>query len=51
MFGVQAFVVPPFGGVATLTVTTPVPAWEDEARTVARDVAGTLAFVPLEADA
>ncbi|MGH9022788.1 MAG: hypothetical protein ACRDV9_06780 [Acidimicrobiia bacterium] len=46
-FSVQVFLASPIGsGVVALTVSTPVPGWEDQARIVAREVAATVAFFP-----
>jgi hypothetical protein len=51
LFQVEAFVAPRDGRMlAALSVTTPDPAWEEEARTVAREVAGTLAFINVDGD-
>ena len=51
LFQVEAFVAPRDGRMlAALSVSTPDPAWEEEARTVAREVAGTLAFINVDGD-
>ncbi len=51
LFRVEAFVAPRDARMlAALSVTTPDPAWEEEARTVAREVAGTLAFINVDGD-
>jgi hypothetical protein len=51
LFQFEVFVAPRAGGMlAALSVTTPDPAWHGEARTVAREVANTLAFIPVETE-
>lgn len=50
MFQVQAFLVADrVGAVLVLTVTTPDPSREHEARSVAREVAATMRLVEVEA--
>jgi hypothetical protein len=51
LFQVEVFVAPRAGGMlAALSVATANPAWKDEARTVAREVASTLAFIPVDTE-